>query len=188
MEAVPHMRKLVLAVGIAVLATLGTSAGAYGKRCSGNSNNPPSSVSQYVEQVPGACGSKSSGQGTQTRKVPKQIEQKINSQGGDDATLLKEIVSSEKYGAPTQTKIKVKKVKKIKKVTVTKKGHGSKNIPSDSAVTPVTPVTKKSNPLAASVGVITDGSDGRLIALIVLMAVVAALVVVSALRRRRFTR
>ena len=178
MEAVPHVRKLVLAGGIAVLATLGTSATAYGKGCSGNSNNPPSSVSQYVEQVPGACGSKAVSQGSQTRKVPKVIEQKIDQQGGDDATLLKEIVSSEKYGAPTQTKIKVTKV------TVRKtKAHGAKKILSDSERR-----SADTDPLTASVGVITDGSDGRLIALIVLMAAVAAIVVVSALRRRRVTR
>jgi hypothetical protein len=180
MEAVPHVRKLVLAGGIAVLSIFGTSAAAYGKGCSGNSNNPPSSVSQYVEQVPGACGSKAVNQGSQTRKVPKVIEHKIDQQGGDDATLLKEIVSSEKYGAPTQTKIKVTKV------TVRKnKGHGAKKILSD---TQRRSANSSSNPLAASVGVITDGSDGRLIALIVLMAAVAAIVVFSALRRRRVTR
>jgi hypothetical protein len=60
------------------------------------------------------------------------------------------------------------------------KAHTAK-IVSDSA-------KRKSNPLAASVGVITDGSDGRLIALIALMIGVAALVVISALRRRRVTR
>ena len=46
----------------------------------------------------------------------------------------------------------------------------------------------QSNPLAASVGVITGGSDGRLIGLIVLMVGLAVVVVVSALRRRRVTR
>ena len=34
MEAVPHVRKIVLAGGIAVLAVLGTSATAYAKGCS----------------------------------------------------------------------------------------------------------------------------------------------------------
>jgi hypothetical protein len=173
MAAVPQMRKLVLAGGIAVLATLGTSAAAYGKGCSGSSSNPPSSVSQYVEQQSTACGSQATGQGNQTRKVPKTIEHKIQSQGGQDATLLHNIVSKQSYGAP-QTKIKVTKV------TATG-GHSSTNIPNESA-------TKKSNPLAASVGVITDGSDGRLSALLALMVGVAAFVVVSAVRRRRVTR
>lgn len=179
MEAVPHVRKLVLAVGIAAVATLGTSAAAYGKGCSGN-QDVPSSVAQYVEQVPGACGSKTVDQGSQTRKVPKVIEHKIDQQGGDDAALLKEIVSSEKYGAPAQTKIKVTKVTVHKTKA---KARGAKKILSDSERR-----ASGTGALAASVGVITDGSDGRLIALIVLMAAVAAIVIVSALRRRRVTR
>jgi hypothetical protein len=192
MEAVPHMRKLVLAGGIAVLATLGTSAAAYGKGCSTN-QNVPSSVAQYVEQQPTACGTQPTGQGNQSRKIPKQIEKKIDSQSGDsgDATLLKNIVSKQSYGAPqAKIKVKAKKVKKAnkankatkgKKVTVKKQGDASTGVPGDIAA-------KKSNALAASVGVITDGSDGRLIALIVLMAAVAAIVIISALRRRRTTR
>jgi hypothetical protein len=173
MEAVPHVRKIVLAGGIAVLAALGTSATAYGGGCN---QNVPSSVAQYVEQTPSACGQHASGQGTKTRKVPKALQKKIDSQSGADASTLTKIVSSEAYGAPTNTKIKVTKV------TVKKgKGHSSSNIPQDSA-------TKKSDPLTASIGVITDGSDGRLIALLVLMVGVAAVVVVSALRRRRVTR
>jgi hypothetical protein len=178
MEAVPHMRKLVLAGGIAVLAVLGTTATAYGKGCSGN-QNVPSSVAQYTEQVPGACGSKSAGQDSQTRTVPKKLQKQIDTEGGQEAQTITKIVSSGKYGAPTNTKIKVK-VHKVK----AHKGHGqtSTKIVSDAA--------RKSSPnaLAASVGVITDGSDGRLIGLLVLMVGLAAVVVVSALRRRRVTR
>jgi len=173
MEALPHVRKFVLAGVIATVATLGTSAAAYGKGCSGSSSNPPSSVAQYVEQTPTACGQHAAGSGTQTRKVPKSIQQKIDKQGGEDAGTLTKIVSSEAYGAP-QTKITVHKV------TVHKKSNESK-ILSDSA-------KRQQNPLVASVGVITDGSEGRLIALIVLMAAVAAIVLISALRRRRVTR
>src|SRR5215216_1140870 len=164
MEAVPHMRKLVLAGGIAVLATLGTSPAAYGNGCSTSSSNPPSSVSQYVEQQPTACGTQPTGQGNETRTVPKAIEKQIDEQGGDDATLLKNIVSKQSYGAPTQTKIKVK-------VKVKSKGKSkTSKILSDSR--------KRSDPFSASFGVITSGSEGRLIALIVLMASVAAIVIV----------
>jgi hypothetical protein len=185
MEAVPQMRKFVLAGGIAVLAVLGTSATAYGKGCSGN-QNVPSSVAQYTEQQPTACGTHATGQGTQTRKVPKTIQKQIDTQGGQDAQTLTKIVSSEAYGAPTNTKIKVKvhkvKVHKVKghEAKGNKNGQTSKKIVSDAART--------SNSLAASVGVITDGSDGRLIGLIVLMIGLAVVVVVSALRRRRVTR
>jgi hypothetical protein len=135
-------------------------------------------VSQYVEQQPTACGNQPTGQDTATRKVPKPIQSKINQLGGDDATALTNIVSKGAYGAPTQTKIKV-----TKKVVRTSKQTGRDKILSDSEAR-----RSGSNALAASVGVITDGSDGRLIALVVLMAAVAAVVIVSALRRRRVTR
>jgi hypothetical protein len=160
---------------MAVLATLGTSTAAYGGGCSNSSSNPPSSVSQYVEQQPTACGNQATGQGTATRKVPKQIQSKIDKLGGDDATALTNIVSKQAYGAPTGTKIKVHKIK-----VKTGKGSGPNKIVSDSET--------RTNPLSASVGVITDGSDGRLIALVVLMAAVAGVIVFSALRRRRVTR
>ena len=182
MEAVPHMRKFVLAGGIAVLAVLGTSATAYGKGCSGN-QNVPSSVAQYTEQQPTACGTHATGQGNQTRNVPKTIQKQIDSQGGQDAATLTKIVSSEAYGAPTNTKIKVHKVK-VKKVH--KGGQGRGQTPTKKVVSDAK--RAQSNPLAASVGVITDGSDGRLIGLIVLMVGLAVVVVVSALRRRRVTR
>ena len=185
MEAVPHMRKFVLAGGIAVLAVLGTSATAYGKGCSGN-QNVPSSVAQYTEQQPTACGTLATGQGNKTRKVPKSLQKQIDSQGGEDAATITKIVSSESAGAP-QTKIKVHKVKvkKVHKVhkSGTKRGaqKPTKKVVSDAK-------RSQSNPLAASVGVITGGSDGRLIGLIVLMVGLAVVVVVSALRRRRVTR
>ena len=171
MEAVPHMRKIVLAGGIAVLATLGTTAPAYAGGCNQSSS---SAVQQYVEQVPGACGDKATGGSTNTRKVPTKLEQKIDKQGGADAELIKKIVRNEGYGAP-QTKLKVKKLKLKGQAAKTKK------ILSDSA-------KRTSNPVSASFGVITGGSDGRLLALIGLMAAVAAIVIVTSLRRRRVTR
>jgi hypothetical protein len=185
MEAVPHMRKIVLAGGIAVLAVLGTSATAHAKGCSDN-QNVPSSVAQYTEQQPTACGTHATGQGNQTRKVPKTLQHQIDSQGGQDAKTITKIVSSEAYGAPTNTKIKVHKVK-VKKVH--KGGQGRGQAPTKKTKKVVSDAKRgKSSTLAASVGVITDGSDGRLIGLIVLMVGLAVVVVVSALRRRRVTR
>jgi hypothetical protein len=176
MEAVPIMRKFALAGAVAAAAALATTAPAFaGGGCSG-----PSSVQQYIECVPTASGSKGQS-GNHTRPVPKSIQKKIDQQGGADAQQLNAMVSQSKYGAPT-TAIKVHKVVKAKaKTHKAKKEAAKKKILSDSA-------TRQSNPLAASVGVITDGSDGRLIALIALMAGVAAVVIVSALRRRRVTR
>ncbi len=179
METVPHMRKLVLAGGIAVLATLGTGT-AYAGGCNQSSS---SAVQQYVEQVPGACGSKATNSNSKPRKVPQALQHKIDSQGGKDAALITKIVSNPGYGAP-KTKLKVKAKVKAKvqaKGKIAKAQAKTKKILSDSA-------TRKSNPVAASFSVITGGSDGRLLALIGLMAAVAAIVIFSALRRRRFTR
>ena len=175
METVPQMRKLVLAGGIAVLATLGTGT-AYAGGCNQSSS---SAVQQYVEQVPGACGSKPTNASTKTRKVPTTLQHKIDSRGGKDAALITKIVSSEGYGAPVKTKLKVHKIKA--KGQAKAQAAKTKKILSDSA-------TRKSDPVSASFGVITGGSDGRLLALIGLMAAVAAIVIFSALRRRRFTR
>jgi LPXTG-motif cell wall-anchored protein len=176
METVPQMRKLVLAGGIAVLATLGTGT-AYAGGCNQSSS---SAVQQYVEQVPGACGSKATNGSSKTRKVPQALQHKIDSQGGKDAALITKIVSSEGYGAPVKTKLKVHKIKAKGQAAKTKK------ILSDSATRKSNPVS--SNPVSASFGVITGGSDGRLLALIGLMAAVAAIAIFSALRRRRSTR
>jgi hypothetical protein len=179
METVPQMRKLVLAGGIAVLATLGATAPAYAGGCNQSSS---SAVQQYVEQVPGACGPSATNGSTKTRKIPQALQHKIDSQGGEDAPLIKKIVSSEGYGAPVKTKLKVKakvhgKVAKAKAKAQAK----TRKILSDSAA-------RKSNPVSASFGVITGGSDARLLALIGVMAAIAAIVIFSAVRRRRFTR
>jgi hypothetical protein len=179
MEAVPYMRKFVVAGAIAALAMISTSAPAYGKGCSGNVKNPPSSVQQYVEQDPTSCGSQATGTGNKTRKVPKSIENKIAKDGGKDAELLTKIVSEEKYGAPKQT-IKTH-AKKTKAHSKSSKTRSSKAILSDAD-------TRQSGALSASVGVFTDGSDSRLIGLIVLMVAIAAIVVGSAFRRRRLPR
>jgi hypothetical protein len=152
-------------------AALFSSGPAFAGGCGGTTNNPSSSVAQYVEQIPTSCGSKATGTDTSTRKIPSGIEQKIDSEGGDQAALLKQVVSNSSYGAP-KTKIKSKT-----------KANGSSShnaILSDSE--------KRSSPLAASLGVITDGSDGRLIALLGMMLAIAVIVLVSAFRRRRVTR
>jgi hypothetical protein len=174
MEAVPAVRNVILTTALAALVVLSASSPAFGKGCGGTGNNPPSSVAQYVEQVPTSCGSKATGTDSQTRKIPKAIEQKIDSQGGQDATLLKAVVSNSGYGAPT-TKIKPQKKTNGKG----SKGHNA--MLSDAEA-------RQSSPLAASLGVITDGSDARLIALVGMMLAIAAIVLVSALRRRRVTR
>ena len=107
METVPHMRKLVLAGGIAVLATLGTGT-AYAGAATRAPLPPCSSTSS---RFPAPAASKATNASTKTRKVPQALQHKIDSQGGKDAALITKIVSSEGYGAPVKTKLKVHKIK-----------------------------------------------------------------------------
>jgi MYXO-CTERM domain-containing protein len=165
-----RIRQLVVVCAIVAVAALAAGSPAYGKGCAGNlTNEGPSSVAQYTEQIPTACGKHVTGTGKGTRKLPASTAQKIQEQGGSDATLLKNIATSAKFGAPTQ-KIKVKG------------GPKHNRFLGDRAA------TRSSNPLSASVSVVTDGSDARLIALVVLMLGIAVLVLATAVRRRRVTR
>ncbi len=159
-----RIRQLVLACAIVSVTALAAGSPAYGKGCAGNlTNEGPSSVAQYVEQLPTSCGNHATGTGNRSTKLPRSIEQKIQTQGGPDAALLKNIATSERYGAPQQ------------KITRSDKKHS--RISANHA----------GNPLSASVSVVTDGSDSRLIALVLLMVGIAALVLAAAVRRRRIT-
>jgi hypothetical protein len=171
METISHGRHLALAGTIAVLAALVAGSPAYAKGpCL--KNGGPSSVQQYVEQLPQACGSSATGTGNQQRKLPASIAHKIDQQSGNQATadLLKNIATSQSYGAPTQ-KIKVRH----------KLSETQRNVLSDSKA-------RHSSALSASVGVVTDGSDSRLLALVILMGVITVFVLVSAVRRHRVRR
>src|SRR6266545_2334485 len=166
-----RIRQLIVVCALAAVAALAAGSPAYGKGCPGNvKGDPASSVAQYVEVLPTPCGNHATGTGNRSTKLPPSIQEKIDQQGGSDATLLQHIATSESYGAPQQ---------KIK----SPKAHGRHGkILSDSAA------THSSNPLSASVSVVTDGSDARLIALVVLMVGIAVLVLATAVRRRRVTR
>src|SRR5881227_3990989 len=99
------MRKLLVAGGVAAFSALAVGSPAYGKGCSGSLHNGgASSVAQYVEQIPGSCGSSAAGSGIHHTKLPATIAHQVQTQGGKNATLLKQIATSEKYGAP-QTRI-----------------------------------------------------------------------------------
>jgi hypothetical protein len=139
---------------------------AYGKGCANNvPSDASSSVAQYIEQLPTSCGSHATGTGKRSVKLPPAIEQKLKTQGGSNAALLQRIATSESAGAPVQ-KIRV--------------GKQHNRILSDAA-------RKTSNPLSASIGVVADGSNARLIALLLVMVGIAALVLAAAIRRRRTT-
>lgn len=166
MEMRKHIRQLVFAAALGAVAALVAGSPAYGKGCPGSvKNGGPSSVQQYVEQLPTSCGSHASGSGNRQTKLPASLEQEIQTKGGKDAALLEKIATSEAYGAP-QHRIKT--------------SNRRRRILTDSA--------DHTNPLAASVGVVTDGSDARLIVLVILMLGTAAILLATAVLRRRVTR
>ena len=158
-----HSLTFGIVVGMAALA-VAPSAPAKGKP------KPPGSgaaaVSQYVEQIPTSSGPRATGFGKrEVKPLPRTIERKLVRQGGRDAPLLKEIATSSTYGAPTR---KLKTSKKVK-------------LPTPKEIQRTSP-TKT---LSAGVSVVTDGSDGRLIALAIVLVLISVLSIVSAAVRQR---
>ena len=91
------VRRRVLACAAIVGATLlAGSAPAHAQLPS-----DPGAVDQYVEDVPTGGGSAHPTADTPTKtSVPGGLQEQINSEGGSDAALLTEVVSSSAYGAP----------------------------------------------------------------------------------------
>ena len=172
METRRYIRQLSAAGALAASFTLATGSPASAGGCSSNvsSGGGSSAVQQYVEQLPTACGNQASKTGTHETKLPKSIEQKIDSQAGSQAPILKKIATSEAYGAPQRT-IKAQRTKTTK--------HYQKILGD---------AEKHSNAVSASFGVVTDGSDARLLTLLIVMIGTAVAVVGTAVRRRRGTR
>ena len=91
------VRRRVLAFAAIVGATLlAGSAPAHAQLPS-----DPGAVDQYVEDVPTGGGSAHPTADTPTKtSVPGSLQEQINTEGGSDAALLTEVVSSSAYGAP----------------------------------------------------------------------------------------
>jgi hypothetical protein len=134
-------------------------------------------IDQYIEDVPtssgshhagagggsgsgsGGGGSTSSGGSSSAAATPaplsSDVKTKIEASGGKDSKLLQDIATSPRYGAPTES--------------------------SGAVPTP----TGSPDPLSASVSAVTDGSDGRMVALFVALLVITAVSVGAAAARRR---
>jgi len=183
METRRHIRQLVLAGVIGGLAALTTGSPASAGGCSNTVHNGgPSSVRQYVEQLPGSCGPTASGVGKRKTTLPKSVKQKIHREAGKDAALIEKIATEEAYGAPQDQRKATAKAKKSAKL---RNKHESANKKINKLLTDS---EDNSNPVAAAGGVITDGSDSRLIALVILMLGIAAVVLATAVYKRRSTR
>lgn len=149
-------RRLAVLFATVLTALIGTGT-AWGKCRHQPKGNP--AVQEYVEHIPTVCGPKASGRGGPTTSLPSTILRRLGS--GPDAALLRDVATSEKWGAP-QTKIR--------------------KFDSDG------PTQTGRNPIAASLGAVTGGSNGRLIEVLALMAVIAAAAAGAHARRRRIGR
>jgi len=105
-------------------------------------------VSAYVELVPTSRGRRSPGVGpTKRGTLPRAIEAQLAREGGSEAPLLKEVATSQAYGAPLV-------------------GKPVRREPE--------PEPTRESTLGAGVSVMTDGGDDRLLALgLVLLALMA---------------
>jgi hypothetical protein len=118
-------------------------------------------VSAYVELVPTSGGSRSPRVGPKgSAKLPAEVEAQLRREGGADTELLREVATSREYGAPPS----------------------SRGTP---APAPRDPPDEES-PLAAGVGVATDGSNERVAVLgLLLIAMTLGALGAAVYQRRR---
>jgi hypothetical protein len=157
------MRYAAAIAAVAVVAFVFGTGSAAAKGCGGGAKhhgNP--SVSQYIEKVPTACGSKSDrgssagGSSESSSSLPAGVTTQLNK--SSQGKLLRQVASSNRYGAPPSQR------------THPRMTH---------------PQPTHRSALGASVSAVSSGSNGGLIALLVVMAVVALGVVGVAVYRRR---
>ncbi len=136
-------------------------------------------VSQYVEQIPTSSGPQATGIGKERfNPLPRGAKAKLVQQGGKDAALLEKIATSSAYGAPQGTP-----------------GRSGSKGPGAGGVAVVTGDNPRdlgdastSEALSAAVSVVTDGSDRRLIGLLIVMLLITAAALGSAGYRQRALR
>ena len=169
-----NVRRTLLAV--AATAFVATGGSAAPNHRPGHPDGNSSAVDQYVEQVPTSSGSQVSGLGGgKKRQLPKTVEKQLADEGGADAGVLKDVATSSDYGAP-QEQLKLDKADKarLREAATDLRGDDSK-VDVESAV-------------SAPVGVLADGSDRRLLGLVIVMALIALATLVAAAYRQRAVR
>lgn len=169
------VRRRVLAFAAIVGATLlATSAPAHAQLSGG-----PGAVDQYVEDVPTGGGtSHPTADPPSSTPAPSGVQQQIDAQGGSDAPLLTQVVSSSTYGAPQRR-------------AVNKGGGSSAERMERGGELPeaVSSGTESSGVVSSAVTAV-EGSDSRRLLglLLALLAVTAATVFAVGLRQRRANR
>ena len=161
---------LGLAVAVSVLAFAATAS----------AQAPPSAVDQYVEDPPSAGGSTpkganggGTGGGGGSRGLPTHVSSQLEQQGGTDASLLAEVATSARYGAPG---------KDLAAGTVGRRGVDGDAL---AAADPRGDVTA-GDTFSAAVSAVQGGDAGRLFGLLIAMAAITVVALAAAgLRHRR---
>jgi hypothetical protein len=118
----------------------------------------PGAVKEYTEPIPTVCGPKTPGTGGGTTPLPPAVDRALGH--GSEAEILRKLSTDGNLGAP----------------------HGKRHTADSKSLE-----KPGRNPLSVAGSVVTDGSDGRLIALLAIMGAIA-LVAGYAAYRRRFDR
>ena len=117
-------------------------------------------------------GSAASGRHTGTRSppavaaLPARVERKLRAEGGRDSALLRRIATSPELGAPERVRVDKRERARLREVRK----------------------TQAAQPLSAAVGAVTETGDGRVLALVIAMAVLTALAIAAAGLKRRAVR
>ena len=133
-------------------------------------------VCQYVEQIPTSSGSQATGFGKpRSTPLPPAVKESLTRKAGADAPLLEQIATSSAYGAPQ---------KKLRTAA-----PADPNERSDAEIGPaIEKDTSVGGSLSAAVDVAADGSNGRLIGLLIVLLAITGVALASAGYRQRAVR
>jgi hypothetical protein len=125
-----------------------------------------SAISQYRESIPSASGpTLPSGSNSTRTPLPPAVTQKVLSQGGSDAPALKKFAEQSGFGAP--------------------KRHSLPPVSPRQIVTEDQVATLPHAVFASAGNLVTDGQDGRVVGLLVVMGLLAVAAAFAAVWRRR---
>ena len=172
-------------LALSAVTALGTADAALANHVPGHPC--AAAVCQYVEQVPTAGGSKpTSGGRKSVTPLSRSVKQRLYAKAGKDATLLEQVATSSDYGAPQNKPAKPAAPKEKQ----SKKDRGSETSGDRSELEGAAAAASEDPPsfgkaLSASVDVVADGSNGRLIGLVVVLLAITGFALASAGYRAR---
>lgn len=173
-------------LALSAVTALGTADAALANHVPGHPC--AAAVCQYVEQVPTAGGSKpTSGGRKSVTPLSRAVKQRLYAKAGKDATLLEQVATSSDYGAPQGTPAKraAPKEKKSKKDRNSETSGDRSDLDGAAAAAASEDPPSFGNALSASVDVVADGSNGRLIGLVVVLLAITGFALASAGYRAR---